>query len=437
MLTACGRAFVDWSADYRLFERDRMDSHALFDPVRKAVLEELPSGAPLSVHLDDTLIRKSGRKVAGAKWLRDPLGPKFRTNFVWGQRFLQISAALPDPVVPGRARGVPLALLHCPLPDKPPKDADAERKREYRVARDSARPSALGVRRLAELRRRVDEDDRERDAPPRTIVVSGDGGFTNKTTLGEIPERTVFIGRIRKDAALFEPPPPRPDSPGAGRPALYGPALPTPEEIRKDDARPWRTVEAFAAGREHEFRLKTLGPVRWRPAGGRDLQLVVVAPLGYRLRAGSKVLYREPAFLVCTDPELDAETLLRNYLWRWQIEVNWRDEKTVFGMGQAQVRSVRAVRNVPALIAAAYATLMLAAHRVHPVAADSPLPVPAWQRPKPDDRLSPAKALALLRSELWGAAISDFSGFASRRPPRAEPADIRRALPQALFLASP
>lgn len=64
--------------------------------------------------MDDTLIRKRGRKVYGTGWKRDPLGPSFCSNFVWGQRFLQISAALPDQPIIGQARGIPIDLTHAP-----------------------------------------------------------------------------------------------------------------------------------------------------------------------------------------------------------------------------------------------------------------------------------------------------------------------------------
>ena len=87
MLCASGQQFADWSAAYRLFERERFNIDVLFDPIRREVVERLKPGEPLVAIMDDTLIRKRGRKVSGAGWRRDPLGPAFSTNFVWGQRF--------------------------------------------------------------------------------------------------------------------------------------------------------------------------------------------------------------------------------------------------------------------------------------------------------------------------------------------------------------
>ena len=43
-----------------------------------------------------------------------------------------------------------------------------------------------------------------------------------------------------------------------------------------------------------------------------------------------------------TKLNLPVEKLLQYYLWRWGIEVNFRDEKTLIGTGQAQVRGTAA-----------------------------------------------------------------------------------------------
>lgn len=104
LLCASGRQFGDWSAAYRLFSRERVDTSALLSAVRRGVVCELSSCQPLVVGIDDTLVRKSGGKTSGVSWRRDPLGPVFCNNFIRAQRFLQASAALPaGPAPPRRA----------------------------------------------------------------------------------------------------------------------------------------------------------------------------------------------------------------------------------------------------------------------------------------------------------------------------------------------
>ena len=87
----------------------------------------------------------------------------------------------------------------------------------------------------------------------------------------------------------------------------------------------------------------------------KDVRLVIVRPLAYRPRKGTKLLYRDPAYLLCTDTDLPLEQLLQSYLWRWEVEVNFRDEKHVMGIGEAQCRTKASVENVPALLCASYA----------------------------------------------------------------------------------
>ncbi len=75
------------------------------------------------------------------------------------------------------------------------------------------------------------------------------------------------------------------------------------------------------------------------------------------------MLYRQLAYLICTDLGLSVEELFQAYLWRWEIEVNFRDEKTLLGCGEAQVRTENTVQEIPAFIVAMYAFLLLASHR--------------------------------------------------------------------------
>lgn len=399
MLCASSQQFTDWSAAYRLFERERFDTDGMFAPVRQEVVRRLAPTEPLTVMMDDTLIRKRGRKVHGSGWRRDPLGPPFCTNFIWGQRFLQVSAALPDAAVAGRARGVPIDLIHAPSASKPGKRASEQAWAEYRTLQQCMKVSSVGVLRLAKLRAIMDEEQKEQK---RTLIVSVDGGFTNRTVFRNIPHDTVVIGRIRKDARLFLPPLQYAEA-SRGRHRYYGEPLPTPEQIRRDESIPWETVQAFAAGERHCFEIKSIAPVRWLGTGSQDIRLVIVRPLAYRPRKGSRLLYRNPVYLVCTDPHLPLDRLLQSYLWRWEVELNFRDEKTVLGVGEAQVRTKKAVQTVPAFIVAAYSFLLLAS--TDSENSISMLPSPKWRTADPRARPSTAGLLGVLRSQLWGKAL--------------------------------
>ena len=92
-----------------------MDLRMIFGAVRKQALKLNPvQDSNIYAHMDDTLFRKRGRKVFGTSWLRDPLGPPFANNFIWGQRFIQVSLSLLENVSPGPSKAIPVDLVHCP-----------------------------------------------------------------------------------------------------------------------------------------------------------------------------------------------------------------------------------------------------------------------------------------------------------------------------------
>jgi len=431
LLTTCGRTEQDWSSVYRMFEEERVDCRRIFNVACRSVSESIAPDAPFVAMMDDTLIRKRGRKVAGASWRRDPLGPPFHTNFIWGQRFLQLSAALPElPPGPGPARAIPIAFEHCPGVKKPSRRATEPEWVEYRRQAKLVSVTRRGSEAVHRLRKQLDEDGQNRQ-----LILAVDGTFTNRTVLTRLPDRATVIGRIRKDAKLFAPPPVEP--PRRGHPRLYGEQIQTPEQIRQDPGIPWTTVRAFAAGRVHDFHVKTIAPCRWKNAGGRDCRIVVIRPLGYRPAKGKRLLYRDPAYLLCTDPSLSLEHLVQFYAWRWEIELNFREEKTLLGAGEAQVRTPQAVAALPAFKVAAYALLLLASNAM---AAEKllPPPRPKWQeRTGEQSRLSTGQLIGRLRVELWGKALGVENNEGFMKKPRAftKPMKIENAAPQAVIYA--
>jgi len=436
LITASGRQWDDWSADYRLLSQERFDPNGVFAVVRRGVVDRLAPLAPLVVAMDDTTTRKKGRKIPGTGWRRDPLGPPFRTNFIWGRRFLQISAIVPAGREDAPARAIPIDLHHAPSVKKPSRKAPEEAWAAYR---EESRRRSLGrqmVERLTALRGEMDEEG-ERDRP---LWACGDGGYTNKTVLRDLPRHTAMIGRIRADAVPHPPPEPG-AAPARGRRRCYGTVVITPEGVRQDETVPWQTARVYAAGKVHDLRFKTVGPLFWRAAGPNiPMRLIVIAPLAYRPSKGSKLLYRNPAYLICTGPEIAPEEVLKAYVARWDIEVNFRDEKQLFGLDEAQVRTEPGARLAPALAAGAYALLLLAGVKVLSAnGLPQALPPPKWRRRTPPARATTASLMNHLRSELWSRAIgtAHLSHFPAQPSSAAKPEKYFPSLPSALFYARP
>jgi hypothetical protein len=406
LLCACSRSHLDWSADYRLYSQERVEPRLLFAEVLAQAHARLDAQSPLVAAIDDTLVRKTGARIDGVGWKRDPAGPKFQTNLVRGQRYLQLSAAWPTPT--GRAHMLPVNFTHAPPAPKPGKNATQARKQACKEQQKQRCLNHVAQTSIKELRDQL--------PPERKLVITGDGSYTNAHIIKTLPPNTTYIGRLRRDAVLHHPPDGEPAQ--TGRPKLYGTPAPTPETLRQDPNTPWTKVSAHAAGKTHEFKIKASEVLLWRKTGAATpLRVMVIAPLGYRLRKGSKLLYRQAAYLVCTDPDMPLEHYLQYYLWRWGIEVNFRDEKTLFGVGQAQVRTEPSNRNVPASAVAAYALLWLAALQADETG-QAPPRRPKWQKSKHPGEMSTADLIKQMRNEHWAGQINEqsFSHFKAAPP---------------------
>jgi hypothetical protein len=425
LLSTSGSQFQDWTAAYRLFSRDRIEVPNLFAGIRSAFLESLPDTAPLCISIDDSLLPKTGPKIPGVGWHRDPQGPPFQTNLIRAQRVLQFSALLPLKES-SAVRGVPIDFLHAPKPPKLSKTASEEQKQEHKKSADSLNLSQRALDQLHIMRPQWGS---------RKPIVLCDARFTTQRFLQGLPADITLIGRIRKDAKLFYPP--TPTKPAArGRRRSYGEPCPTPEQIRQDEKIPWQEIRIHAAGADHLCRIKVLDQVLWTPAGPtRRLRLVIIAPLAYRPRKGARLLYRDPAFLICTDPQFPVEQLVQYYFWRWDIEVNFREEKSLLGVGQAQVRNRQSCDSVPAFQVAAYSLLLLAAAITGYV---DQLPPAKWRARQKPERISTQRLLQNLRFEVWGRGlgVTHFSGFSSISESGQNPEKFIHALPSALFYAA-
>lgn len=338
--------------------------------------------------------------------------------------------ALPSQDGNAQSRAIPVDFHHCPTANKPNKKANESEIKQYKEAQKQLNLSIQGVERIKKLRESLDQNG----ANGKELYLSVDGSYTNNNILKNLPAGVTLIGRIRKDTRLHEVPGP---SENMGRKKVYGDQIPTPEEIRKSDDFQWQKVNGWAAGRNHVFNVKVVKDLRWEKAGGKHtLQLIIIRPLHYRLTKKSRLLYRNPAYLICTDSNLDIGKLLQAYIWRWEIEVNFRDEKSIFGSGKAQVRNEKSVSNVPAFITAVYSYLLLAAHKTYRKPDRSNLiPRPIWYRTKNQQRLTTGEILNLLRSQLWARTLGcdSFGGFVKRETETRNRKNYAPTLSSALF----
>jgi hypothetical protein len=371
-LWALGRQDQDWSADYKLHSRAQWPAQDLFQPILQRAAR-LCGDSLLVVAMDDTRIRKTGRKILTAFYQRDPQSPKFRFNLMWGLRFLHFSLLVPlyrsHADVPPRA--LPVRFLEVPAIKKPGKRASDEEMLAYEKAVKEHNLSRRSVAVLNELRRSADAAGLR----ARTILAVGDGSFCNRTLFRQPLDRIELLARARRDCRLCL-------AAAAGGRRFYDTEQFTPEQVRQQETQPWRQARIFHGGQWREVRYKQVPSVYWRNGGAkRTLRLLVVAPIPYSSGKGKRKYYGEPAFLLTTDLVSPAAVLLQAYFDRWQIEVNHREIKDTLGIGQAQLRNPRSVPRQPAMLVAAYSALLLAGIEVFgdQRLADFPA-LPKWRR---------------------------------------------------------
>src|SRR3989442_13038039 len=197
-LGALGRWDQDWRADYKMFSRCRWKPERLFDPVIDEYLERYPK-RPVIAAIDDTKLRKTGRKIAGASWHRDPLSPPFHMNFMYGLRFLQASllfAHYQEGDYP--PRGIPVRFQEAPPLKKPGKRANEEELKQYKKLKKEKNLSFQALEVVRDLRASLDQ----RGGAGRWLLMVGDGSFANKTMFKAELDRTHLLARCRKDARL-------------------------------------------------------------------------------------------------------------------------------------------------------------------------------------------------------------------------------------------
>jgi hypothetical protein len=389
ILWTSGREQKSWSGEYFLHSRASWDQHALFTSLLKEGLA-FCRGNLVGVAVDDTRLRKTGRSIPQAAWHRDPMSPPFHTNLILGLRFLQASLLLPlHRTGSFSARAIPIRFEEVSTVKKPGKRASQESWQQYQADRKRFNLSQRFVDTLAELRHALDAAGGDR----KTLAIAGDGSFCNRTVLAGIPQRTILIVRARKDAKLCFAAAP------TGR-RLYSEDKFTPEQVRQDESIAWKTTQIFYGGKRRKVRYKEVCSVLWQTgAKTRPLRLFVIAPTPYRKRKSSKMYYRQPAFLLCTDLKSKPKQLLQIYFDRWQIEVNHREEKDTLGVGQAQLWNPAGVPKQPALVVAAYSALMLAALKVFGAGRGEAYAVlPKWRRNA--RRPSCLDLITLLRKEI-------------------------------------
>jgi hypothetical protein len=252
----------------------------------------VPAGA-VTVDCDDTLFHRDGRKVEGAGVFRDAVRSTVRkVVYARGLNLVVLTVRVRAPW-----GGCPLGL---------PVNMRLHRK-------GGPTTVALAAQMMTELAGWL---------PERNFALCADGAYASLAGAG-LP-RTSVTSRLRRDAALYEPAPPRTGR--RGRPATKGARLPTPSKLAAA-ATDWIAVDVEERGRTVR-RLIYSRRVLWYTVDPDQLvRLVIVRdPTGVQ----------PDDFFVSTDTTATDGDIASRYAGRWSIEVTFRDTKQHLGGQQPQ-----------------------------------------------------------------------------------------------------
>ena len=343
----------------------------------------VPDG-PVVVGLDDTIERRWGARIAARGIYRDPVRSS-RGHFVKASGLRWLSVMLLAPVPWARCVwGLPFLTVLAPSE----RFAGGHGIR-FKKLTDWGRQALLQVARWL---------------PGRRVVAVADGGLSVVALLRDLAPHLTVVTRLRLDARLYDPPPPRRPR-RRGRPPLQGARLPGLADRLRDRRTPWRRVaiDGWYGRATRRLDIAT-GTALWSHRGAR----VAIRWVLVRDPSGEK----EPQAFLCTDRQAEPADILRWFVRRWRTETTFEEARRHLGMeSQRQWTDLAVLRTTPALLGL-FSLVTLWASQLA-IECGPMLERVRWY-PKPLATFS--DALALVRHELWTAQISAASSTTGTSP---------------------
>lgn len=321
MLTAAGLAGVWHHAKaHWFFSRASWCADTLGMAVLAVIVERLlPADAPVLIAVDDTLYRRSGRKVHATGWWHDGAATSKRKDATaWGNRWVIAAIVLSLPFTE-RPVALPVAFALCTKTGPTQqvlagrlvtRIATAYPHRQVHVVADAWYASAAGPA----------------------------GATVGKTRQRAFPPRVTLTSRLRANACLNTIAQPIPGA--RGRPRRIGPRLGKPADLAATATFKPTAVRRY--GRTNTIHIAQITCLWYGAYRSQAIRVILVRDPDSKATAGHDLA------LITTDLTSHPELIVARYAARWSIEVMIEDAKQTTGVGQARNRTPTAVaRTVP------------------------------------------------------------------------------------------
>jgi hypothetical protein len=281
-------------AFHRFLPDARWSTDALWKLLTLLLVKTFAPSGVIELDLDDTLFHRCGRKVAGAGWWRDAVrSTRTRTIHAWGLHLVVLTLRV-SPPWGGEPLGLPILM------------------RLHRKGGPSLLDLAEAM--LQQLSQWL---------PERAFRLHADGFYA--TVAGRRPVQVHLISRMRRDAKLYEPLPPRRGPRKRGWPRTKGRRLPTPQQMARR-VRSWTPVTPLERGHVRQ-RLVYARIVLWYRVSKSPVLLVIRRDPTGRERDD---------FFFTTDLSLTPAQVMGGFAGRWSIEDTFKNTKQFLGSQEPQ-----------------------------------------------------------------------------------------------------
>lgn len=337
------------------------------------LVEAFVGDGPLVVGVDETLERRRGKRITAKGIYRDPVRSS-HSHFVKTSALRWVCVALLAEVSwASRVWALPFVSALAPS-----ERYCREQGQRHKKITEWAFQLLLLVRRWY---------------PHREIVAVADGTYASLQLLDRcrrLAKPITFVTRLRLDAALYEPAPPR-EPHQMGRPRLKGERLPNLSTVAEDPKTAWRqiTLGRWYGERERSVDVSSETAV-WYSTG------LPAVPLRWVLIRDPKGEFETQA-LLCTDLRAKPERIIAYFSRRWQMEATFQEVRQRLGFETQRHWSEKAIRRTAPALLALFSLVTLFAHRQKARMPQTVRRATWYSKEHPTF----SDALALVRKELW------------------------------------
>lgn len=323
---------------HRVLSRANWSARRAAQVLLLMLLRSFHGEGPLIFGIDDTIERRWGTRIKARGIYRDPVRSS-RGHFVKasGLRWLSLMY-LPQVRWAGRVWALPFLTVLCPS-----RRYHAEQGRRHKKITDFARQSLMQLRRWL---------------PSRALVVTADSSFSAIEFLAAVGKHVTVVTRLRLDAALYKPAPPR--VPGTmGRPRKKGARLPSLNEVLADEKTRWRglIVSQWYGRGTYELEIAT-GTALWYHSG---MPVVALRWVLVRDPAGKLA----PKAFLCTDQAATPVEILTWFVRRWSVEVTFEEVRRHLGVETQRQWSDKAILRTTPCLLGLFSLVALVADALH------------------------------------------------------------------------